>query len=141
MDRIELVPHHCGMSVADLDAAAEWLDRVLGFELVRKDDFLAPQGIHVAFVKNGDFIIELFQHVDHRPVPPERMMPDDDARTLGTKHMCFQVSDMDAMVQHLRENEVDVVLGPLEVPGAVVCFIHSPDKILIELLQVGPRTR
>ena len=48
---------------------------------------------------------------------------------------------MDAVVQHLQANDVDVVLGPLEVPGAIVCFIHSPDKILIELLQVGRSTR
>lgn len=135
MDKIEVLPHHCGMSVGDLDAAIAWFDRVLGFRLDRREDFLADKGIHIAFVKNGDFSIELFQHDRSQPASAERSVPNEDIRTHGTKHICFRVPDMDALLAHFRANDVKVVLGPFEAPGSVACFIHGPDSILIEFIQ------
>jgi len=131
-----LRPHHFGMSVSDLDAAIEWFRDVLGFELDRKEDFLAESGIHIAFVRNGDFFVELFHHDRAQQASPERSLPDDDLRTLGNKHMCFRVADMAAMLEHLDATGVTVVLGPIEAPGAVACFIHGPDAALVELIQV-----
>jgi methylmalonyl-CoA/ethylmalonyl-CoA epimerase len=131
----EISPHHFGMSVSDLDAAVDWFDRVLGFELDRREDFLAEHGIHIAFVRNGDFSVELFQHDQAQPASPERGLPNEDLRTLGNKHMCLRVGDMEAMLGRLAANEVEVVLGPIDAPGAVACFIHGPDDALIELIQ------
>jgi methylmalonyl-CoA/ethylmalonyl-CoA epimerase len=107
----------------------------LGFELDRREDFLAEHGIHIAFVRNGDFFVELFAHDHAQPADPDRGVPNDDIRTLGNKHMCFRVSDMPAMLARLEANQVEVALGPLEAPGAVACFIHGPDDALIELIQ------
>jgi methylmalonyl-CoA/ethylmalonyl-CoA epimerase len=135
MNKIEVLPHHFGMSVGDLDASIDWFERVLGFELDRKEDFLAAHGIHIAFVKNGDFSIELFQHDEAQPASPERSVPNQDIRTLGNKHMCFQISDMDAMLERLTQNDVNVVLGPFEAPGSIACFVHGPDQALVELIQ------
>jgi len=133
---LEISPHHFGMSVSDLDASIDWFDRVLGFELDRREDFLAEHGIHIAFVRSGDFSVELFQHDAAQPASPERSSPNDDLRTLGNKHMCFRVGDMEAMLERLAANAVEVVLGPIEAPGAVACFIHGPDGALIELIQL-----
>ena len=135
MSKIEVLPHHFGMSVSDLAASVDWFERVLGLELDRKEDFLAAHGIHIAFVKNGDFAIELFQHDEAQPASPERSVPNQDIRTLGNKHMCFQISDMDAMLERLAQNDVNVVLGPFEAPGSVACFVHGPDQALVELIQ------
>ncbi len=96
MKDIIVLPHHFGMSVSDLDAAIDWFDKVLGFELDRKEDFLAKFGVHIAFIKSGDFSIELFQHDEAQPASPERSVPNEDIRTLGNKHMCFQTADLDA---------------------------------------------
>jgi catechol 2,3-dioxygenase-like lactoylglutathione lyase family enzyme len=136
VDRIEVLPHHCGMSVSDLDEAVDWFERVLGFELDRREDFLAAQGVHIAFVRNGDFYIELFQHDRAEPASPERSIPKADIRTLGNKHMCFRIPDMAAMLERLQINRVDVALGPFEAPGATACFVHGPDDALIELIQL-----
>ena len=135
MAKIELLPYHCGLSVGDLDEAIAWFERVLGFELDRREDFLADQGIHIAFVRNGDFFLELFPHDESQPAPPERGIPNEDIRTRGTKHMCFLISDMEALLSHFRAHDVRVVLGPFEAPGSVACFIHGPDEILIEVIQ------
>ena len=50
MESIQVLPHHFGMSVGDLDAAIDWFDKVLGFELDREEDFLAAHGVHIAFI-------------------------------------------------------------------------------------------
>jgi methylmalonyl-CoA/ethylmalonyl-CoA epimerase len=123
------------MSVSDLDGAIEWFDKVLGFELDRKEDFLAAYGVHIAFIKNGGFSIELFQHDQAEPASPERSVPNQDIRTLGNKHMCFQISNMEAMVERLKANDVTLAMGPFEAPGSVAAFILGPDGALVELIQ------
>ena len=135
MTEITVHPHHFGMSVSDLDAAIDWFARVLGFELDRKEDFLAKFGVHIAFMRNGDFCVELFQHDHAVPASPERGVPNEDIRTLGNKHMCFQISDMETMVGRLKANDVTIVHGPFEAPGFVAAFIAGPDGALLELLQ------
>lgn len=136
MGGLLLRPHHCGLSVGDLDEAVEWFDRVLGFALEREDEFLRSKGIRVAFLTNGDFCIELFQHEDSLPGPTEGLHPDEDIRTRGTKHICFTVSDMDELLARCRAHGVPLAMEPKTVPGkCVVVFIHGPDGILIEFVQ------
>ena len=48
MESIQVLPHHFGMSVGDLDAAIDGFQKVLEFELDRKEDFLAAHGVHTA---------------------------------------------------------------------------------------------
>ena len=137
MDKIQLLPHHCAMSVRDLDGAIGWFERVLGFELQKKERF-EPDGVDVAFVRNGDFLIELFHHPDSRPASPERSVPNEDILTWGTKHICFNVVDLHAAVEHFKVQGVNIALGPFDPPGPLCCFIHGPDDLLIELTQDGP---
>jgi methylmalonyl-CoA/ethylmalonyl-CoA epimerase len=132
---LRVLPHHFGMSVSDLDGAIDWFATILGFELDRKEDFLKPQGVDIAFIKNGDFSIELFQHDRAQPASPERSAPNLDIQTVGNKHMCFEVSDMDAVLERVRANDVTIALGPFEAPGSVAAFILGPDGALVEILQ------
>lgn len=136
MKDIAVLPHHFGMSVSDLDAAIAWFAKVLDFELDRKEDFLVKYGVHIAFIKNGDFLIELFQHDQAQPASPERSVPNEDIRTVGNKHMAFQISDMGAMVERLKANDVTIAMGPFEAPGSTAAFILGPDGALVELIQV-----
>ena len=138
MEDITVLPHHFGMSVSDLDAAIDWFARVLGFELDHREDFLAAQGVHIALVRRGDFCIEFLQHDRAESASQDRSVPNEDVRTLGNKHMCFQISDMDAMVQHLKANGVTMAMGPFEAPGSVGAFVLGPDGALVELLELRP---
>lgn len=135
MNDVTVLPHHFGMSVSDLDAAIDWFDNVLGFELDRKEDFLAKHGVHIAFVKKGDFSIELFQHDQAQPASPERSVPNEDIRTLGNKHMCFQTPDLDAVLTRLAAYHGTIVMGPFDAPGSRAAFILGPDGALVEVLQ------
>ncbi len=137
MADVQIRPHHCGISVSDLDGAVAWFEKVLDFTLDKTGEL---PGCRLAFVKNGDFSVELFQHDETRPASPERSLPNEDIKTQGNKHMCLIVNDLDALLARFEENDVEVVLGPFVAPdGYRACFIHGPDQALMEFIQ-APRS-
>lgn len=127
-------PLHCGMSISNLEESIEWFERVLGFEVVTRDE-LPEAGFKLAFLKNDNFEIELFECYEYNPMPEERKMPNNDVKTLGTKHICFAVDNLDRLVAHCEDNQVEIVMGPMTLLGNYVCFIHGPEDILIEFIQ------
>ena len=86
---------HVGISVKNMEEALDWYKRNLDFELV-KDDYVPPLGARICFIRNGDFEIELFQYDDPKPIPEDRLTPNSDLQTVGTKHVAFEVPDMKA---------------------------------------------
>ena len=132
---MRLRPLHCGISVSDLPQAIGWFERVLGFEFVREVD-MGPLGFKIAFVRSGDFQIELFEHSESQPAPPESHLPDEDVRTRGTKHICFQVDDLASLVEHFRAHRVRIVMGPMPAAGLNVVFIYGPDDVLMEFAEI-----
>jgi methylmalonyl-CoA/ethylmalonyl-CoA epimerase len=135
VNEIELKPLHCGISVSSLAEATEWFERVLGFEFVREVD-MGHLGFRIAFIRHGDFQIELFEHSESKPAPPERQVPDEDVRTRGTKHICFQVADLPSLVERFKALDVSIAMGPVPAAGLNVVFVHGPDDVLIEFAQV-----
>ncbi|HYP30516.1 MAG TPA: VOC family protein, partial [Burkholderiaceae bacterium] len=93
--------HHFGISVPDLEAAVAWYQRMLGFSLEERL-FIEKIPAHIAFVKRGDFRIEIFQVEGAAPLPDDRRTPNLDLKTHGNKHMCFEVPDVPAAVAALR---------------------------------------
>ncbi len=127
-------PLHCGISVSNLEACIEWFGRVLDFEVVSRDSIPAA-GFDLAFLRNGDFEIELFQCYEYKEMSEERKVPNLDLKTLGTKHICFAVDNLDALVETFNENDVEIVQGPEHLIGNYYCFIHGPNDILIEFIE------
>lgn len=128
-------PLHCGISVTSIAPAIEWFEKNLNFHLLHQSPFM-PMGFHAAFLTNGEnFEIELFEPLHPRPLPSERRLPNDDVQTCGTKHIAFRVEHLDEVIAVLRENGVEIVLGPTLTEGMYMAFIHGPDDVLIELVQ------
>ena len=92
-------------------------------------------GFDLAFLRNGDFEIELFQCYEYKEMSEERKVPNLDLKTLGTKHICFAVDNLDALVETFYENDVEIVQGPEHLIGNYYCFIHGPNDILIEFIE------
>lgn len=133
---MKLKPLHAGISVADMDESIRWYGDVLGFEFVRLDE-VEQLGAKIAFLRHGDFEIELFEHRDRRPVPDDRRHPDTDMVTQGTKHIAFAVADFEDAVARLRQKGVDFAKEPFEMTGTPVCFIRDPSGTVIELIGTG----
>ena len=136
MSEIRYKPLHVGISVSNLETAIEWFEDVLGFTLREKSPFV-PMGFRVAFLDNGDgFEVELFENIETKPVPEERLHPDTDSKTQGTKHIAFQVDDLDKELAYFKTKGIEPVMGPAECFGLYVAFIYGPDNVLIEFIEL-----
>lgn len=135
MDKDEFMckPHHAAISVANLAASVAWYAEFLGFEL-EKQQYLAEIPAQVAFLKRGDFRIELFEHPDGKALPSERRIPHLDLRTHGHKHLCLAVPDSVAAFRILAKKRADIVFQAV-IDGSRMGFIRDNDGNLIELIE------
>ena len=92
---------HVGISVKKMDEALEWYKKNLDYELVKDDGYVPPLKAHICFISNGDFEIELFEYDEPKPIPEDRLMPNSDLQTVGTKHLALAVPDMKVMKEKL----------------------------------------
>lgn len=124
---------HVGISVGNMEEALDWYRKNLDFELV-KDDYVPPLGARICFIQNGDFQIELFRYDDPKPIPEDRLTPNSDLQTIGTKHVAFQVPDMKALKETFTANGVDIA-HEVVMEGNNVMFVRDNSGVLIELIQ------
>ena len=130
----ELRPHHCGISVPDLEASITWYCEMLGFSVVKRTT-LDHIPAKIAFLKHGDFCVELFEVPGASPLPEDRRLPERDLRTHGIKHMTFAVEDTQKVVNFLKARGVDVAMDVRMVEGTTIAFIRDNSGNLIELYQ------
>ncbi len=104
----DLVPHHVGICVRDLEEAKAFWGELFGFEL----DFeveIPPIRAKIAFIRRDGFRLELFQIEGSAPVPEGRLKPNTDLQVQGTKHLSFAVEDVQAAVETLHARGVRIV--------------------------------
>ena len=133
-----LKPHHVGISVANMEESISWYQKHLDFELVWCRDF-PPINTKIAFLKHGDFQVELFEHSDTKPLADYRKHPLTDIQFQGTKHICFVMENgLEALHERLITEGVDVAMSLRESPpkDALMCFIRDNTGNLIEIIQL-----
>ncbi|MGB4657891.1 MAG: VOC family protein [Mobilitalea sp.] len=128
-----LKPLHVGISVGNMDESVEWYQKNLNFEVVQ-DNYIPPLKARIVFVSNGDFELELFQYDDPKPIPQERLTPNTDLQTVGTKHVAFEIQDMIKLKTKFLENGVDIA-HEVVMEGHPVMFIRDNSGVLIEFIQ------
>jgi methylmalonyl-CoA/ethylmalonyl-CoA epimerase len=124
-------PHHVGISVPDLEAAIVWYQDMLGFSVVKRAD-MGPLNAKLAFIKNGNFYIELFEVKGASPLPDARRYPDTDLKTHGTKHLCLVVDNLPEVAAILKEKGVDIAMDGIARGGPL--FIRDNAGTLIEIV-------
>lgn len=132
-------PHHFGISVPDLETAIEWYRRFLGFE-VEKRQHIPPIPADLAFVRRGNFRVEIFQVGGAAALPPERRIPNLDLKTHGNKHMCLEVPSVREAVAAVRAAGGDIAFE-VEVDGEPAAFIRDCVGNLIEIVEPFPEDR
>ena len=131
----ELKADHCGISVPDLEASIAWYHDMLGFSLEQRFAIDAVP-FKAAFLRRGDFRIELFEVTGASPLPAGRRYPNEDLRTHGTKHVAFVVQDVRAVFAELKRRGVDIAMDVFIVEGiGPGGFIRDNAGNLIELLE------
>ena len=139
--------HHIGMTVADMDRAVGFWERLLGVTSRDRGVLRGPQlgtmvgypGIHIEVCwidLPGGMALELLRYLerDEAPYDPGTAHP-------GNVHVCLHVADMDAAHAHavacgataVSEHPIDVAAGPRA--GTRLAYLRDPDGVTIELVQ------
>ena len=126
---------HVGISVSDMERSLKWYKEVLGFDQLLKDDYVPPLGARICFIRGcGGFEIELFQYDAPKAIPSDRLVPNTDLQTIGTKHAAFETDDMPALNAHFVACGVDIA-HEVTMDGEAVMFVRDPDGVLLEFIQ------
>ena len=126
---------HTGVSVYNMDESVAWYEKILGFKAI-SDDYVPPLGARIVFMRRDDldYEIELFQYDEPKKIPEDRLTPNSDLQTVGTKHVAFQVDDMDALKATFVENDVDIA-HEVRMGTDAVMFIRDINGVLFEFIQ------
>jgi len=127
-------PLHVGISVYNMEEAIKWYQRNLDFKVSSDDGYILPLKARIVFMHYNDFKIELFQYDEPKEIPKDRLAPNTDLQTVGTKHVAFEVEDMAAVKERFIKNGVDIA-HEVTMNGNSVMFVRDNSGVLIELIQ------
>ena len=125
---------HLGIAVADLAAARALFSRLLG-AAPYKEETVDEQAVTTLFYQTGETKVELLATT----TPDGPIGRHIERRGEGLHHVAFEVADIRAEMQRLRE-EGFTLLQDEPTAGADdkwVCFVHpkSAGGVLVELCQ------
>ena len=126
---------HTGISVNNMEESVAWYETNLGFKAV-SDEYAPPLGARIVFIRRDDldYEIELFQYDQPKKIPDDRLMPNSDLQTVGTKHVAFQVDDMEELKAGFLANGVDIA-HEVHMGTDSVMFIRDCNGVLLEFIQ------
>ena len=125
---------HTSISTYNIDESIEWYRKELGFTLVEGPFYSPPLKAKRAFIERGGYQLELFEYNEPKKIPDERLEPQTDLQTVGTKNVCFEIDSFDDMKERLSNDGVKIVQETAMGDDRVM-YIHDCNGILIELIQ------
>jgi glyoxylase I family protein len=106
---------HVALRVADYDASLRFYTETLGFNLETEWTLGdAVPGVRFAYVRLGDFKIELIGDGAPEPLPPTGDLGQHLSRS-GYIHLCLHVESLDSVLAELRRRGVVIFAEPFEV--------------------------
>ena len=119
---------HGAFRVTNLERSIEFYTQKLGFEHLFTDvneeheekyAFLSYQGARLELIETlGE------TYVPARPVPPY------------CPHLCFQTDNVERVIEVLRQNDIEILDGPNEIPGSEQwMYFMDPDMNVLEYIR------
>ena len=127
---------HIGIAVKDIKLVTSFYESFFNIESQRVDIVIDElQKVKVAFIEIGDIRLELVE-----PISSDSSVMSFINRNVNLYHICFQVSDIDNVLENVRELGGVVTVPP--VPAKAfnnnkIAFIYFKNLGLVELLQVN----
>jgi len=117
---------HLGLKVTDMDKTLHFYHDVLGLEVVHTSG-PHDNGGRSATLRAGSQKLDVFYRPDF--VSTDRDKP------VGMDHLCLTLDgdSMEAVLEHLREQQLDVMWGPVTRHGTTSVYVFDPDGIHVEL--------
>lgn len=123
---------HIAFQVSDLDASIEFYSEALGLRLLFRDENIAEQEEYAFFELQGgnlELILKLGVPFVKRPLI-----------TPYCPHLAISTEDMNQVLDMIAQHHIQVVKGPLEVPGEEKwIYIADPDNNVIEYIEWGKK--
>ena len=127
--------HHVGYLTKNLNKS-EFLFEKLGFIVEKEKAYDALRKIHIVFMLNGDYRIELIE-----PDGEESSVWGLLKRYKNTPyHFCYEVDDMNAAVKKIGGGGNIMLSEPMPascLDGKLCCFMLHKDMGIIELCECG----
>ena len=125
---LPLAINHAHFRCADLEAALEFYQRVLGAELIKRTAF---GGRVIATLSVGGTLFCL------SPAPAEAPLhAEENSKRLGVYHIAFNVPKLEDAVSECKRRGAKFVIENLQAsPTRNVAFMEAPDGMQIELME------
>ncbi len=127
------------ISVRDIDSAASWYNRYIGFALTDRKDF-PEYKVSVGMLQKGDVRIELVRHQES--VAPGTVVPkfDNPALLRGYGKIAYEVADIDRTVHKMKAEGVKFISDVKEsvgkdFAGQKNCIVLDCDGNWVQLYQ------
>ncbi|MDQ1257484.1 MAG: lactoylglutathione lyase [Candidatus Hydrogenedentes bacterium] len=124
---------HVALQVADMDRAIAFYTKEIGLELL-SDEIDETHHERFAFLRLDGGNLELLQVLDERNCPRPYLPPP--VSSSHCPHVAIGTLDMDRLLDELKRGQVNVVKGPLEIPGMVRwVYVRDLDNNVLEFVQ------
>jgi methylmalonyl-CoA/ethylmalonyl-CoA epimerase len=127
--------HHIGIAARNLEEAIPLYKNLFGYDLVSGPFDDPIQNVSVCFLSRGagDMLVELVA-----PLGPNSPIDLVLKKGGGTYHICYQVENIRAAIEHLREQGAFLTSGP--VPAVAfdqreIAWLLTEPGLLVELVQ------
>jgi glyoxylase I family protein len=121
--------HHIAIICANYAQSKAFYTDILGLDVLQEVYRAERQSYKLDLTLNGVYILELFSF----PNPPPRVSRPE---ATGLRHLAFEVTDLDKIVNKLTAHNVAV--EPIridEMTGKRFTFISDPDDLPIEFYE------
>ncbi len=120
IDHVEILP-------SDFDRSMAFYQDVLEFRLMSRTSMQAGPLKEIAYLQLGDSVIELLRLENPAPKPA--------SVTVGYRAIALEIESMEAAITYLRDRNVFVTWGPLDLGVSIRAEINDPDGLTIELRE------
>ena len=136
--------NHFSFTISDIERSVKYYRDAIGMELIsfadRPPDYVqSVTGIkttmRVAYLKKDNFLLELIEYSGKK-----RSLAESKANNIGSGHICFNVDDIDQIIDEMKEKGVEFIGLPIRIPGGaneggLVVYAKDPDGIVTEFIQ------
>jgi methylmalonyl-CoA/ethylmalonyl-CoA epimerase len=126
--------NHIAIAVKDVEESLKFWRDAMGLQVDHIEN-VPSQKSEVVFIPVGDSGVELV-----KPTSPDTGVAKFlEERGGGMHHLCFEVDNIDEMLNQLKEKGVRLINEiALELPGRKMAFVHpkSTNGVLVELYEV-----
>lgn len=133
---IEATPYFAAISVADVDASADWYRRVFGLEVVRRTD-LSERGIRIRLLRSEHAFLELVENAEARAAAEIDPAFEKPYLVHGPFKLGFLVDQLEVTVERLKGLGVPLRGRVVtEADGSLRSVqIEDPDGNILQLFE------